>query len=171
MKDVFMEQLIRRVPTGITALAKMGIIAAAIILAFLVTTIRVLDLFVPILWCVIVFGAYILWKRTTVEYEYALTNNELDIDTIHGKSARKRFFSGNVRDFEAFRPVGSSDFAHTFNAANVRANCSSRKNNDNLYEFVATYQGKRMHIIFEPREDILNAITPQIKRINIKIGR
>ena len=165
MKDVFKEQLVKRRPSTKIIMAKVGLVAAAIFLMVLITFIEALSLFFPILWAVIIFAVFILFRRLNVEYEYILTNNELDIDAIYGKSRRKRIFSTSVRDFEAFRQVGSTEMQHSFAAATAKEDYSSGAGGEAAqYEFLVAYKGKKMRIIFEPNEDLLSSIIPHLKR-------
>ncbi|MCL2377022.1 MAG: hypothetical protein FWC76_06445 [Defluviitaleaceae bacterium] len=168
MKDVFKEQLVKRRPDTKTTLAKVGLVLAALFLMVLALVlsmmVQALNLLLPILWVAIVFGAYFMFRRFNIEYEYVLTNYELDIDIIYGKSRRKRIFSTSVRDFEAFRRAGSVEMEHTFSAANAKADYSSGPGGSNTYEFLVAYKGKKMRIIFEPNEELLSSIIPFLKR-------
>lgn len=163
MRDVFKEQLIKRLPNAKTTLIRVGIVLASLVLIVLSLGIEAISFFFPILLTAIIFGAYILMKRLNIEYEYVLTNNEMDIDIIYGKSRRKRIFSGNVRDFEAFRQVGSAEMEHTFSSAQGRADYTSGKG-EGVYEFLAVQGGKKMRIIIEPNEELLASIIPYLKR-------
>ena len=165
MKDVFKEQLVKRRPNIKISMAKAGLVAAAIFLMTLALLFQAISMFFPIIWAVIIFATYILFRRFNVEYEYVLTNNELDIDIIYGKSRRKRIFSAYVRDFEALRPVDSTEMQHSFTAASAKADYSGGPGgNLQQYEFLVPYKGKKMCIIFEPNEDLLSSIIPHLKR-------
>ena len=50
------------------------------------------------------YGAFMLSRSRYIEYEYALTNNEIDIDRISAKSRRKHVFNLN---FNAFNNLSS----------------------------------------------------------------
>jgi len=165
MKDVFKEQLVKRRPNIKTAMAKAGLVSAAIFLMAFIVLFEVLSMFFPLLWVFIIFITYVLFRRFNIEYEYILTNNELDIDIIYGKSRRKRLFSSSVRDFEAFRRAGSTEMSHSFSGASTKADYSGGPGaNIVQYEFLVTYKSKRMHIIFEPNEELLSSIIPHLKR-------
>ena len=165
MKDVFKEQLVKRRPDIKTTLAKAGLVAAAIFLMVFITFFQAISFFFPLLWAAIIFAAFYAFRRFDIEYEYVLTNNEMDIDIIYGKSRRKRIFSASVRDFEAFRPVGSTEMEHSFSGANIKVDYSGGPG-DNItqYEFLANYKSKKMRILFEPNEDLLSSIIPHLKR-------
>jgi hypothetical protein len=165
MKDIFKEQLVKRRPNIKTAVAKAALVSAAIFLMMFVLLIEALNLFFPLLWAVIIFGTYFLFRRLNIEYEYMLTNNELDIDIIYGKSRRKRIFTASVRDFEAFRKVGTPEMEHSFSGATARADYSGGPGGHiALHEFLIPHGGKRMRIIFEPNDELLSSIIPSLKR-------
>jgi hypothetical protein len=165
MKDVFKEQLVKRRPDIKNTMAKAGLVSAAIFLMMIVALVEVLSFAFPILFIAIIFVTYILFRRFNIEYEYVLTNNELDIDIIYGESRRKRIFSASVRGFEAFRKAGSTEMEQSFSGANMKADYSSGPSGTAAkYEFVAAHKGKRMHIVFEPNEDLLSSIIPHLKR-------
>ena len=166
MKDVFKEQLVKRRPDIKTAMAKAGLVSVAIFLMALVIFFEALVVFAPILWAVTIFVTYYLMRRQNIEYEYVLTNHELDIDIIYGKSKRKRLISTSARDFEAFRPAGSTEMEHGFTAAAARLDYSGGPAIDgiNQYEFLIMHNGKKTRISFEPNADLLAAIIPHLKR-------
>ena len=165
MKDVFKEQLVKRRPNIKTAMVKAGLVAAAIFLMVFIMLFEALSFFFPIFLVIIIFGAYFLSRRLNIEYEYVLTNNELDIDIIYSKARRKRIFSASVRDFEAFRPAGSSEMEHSFTSATVKEDYSSGPSTEiPQYEFLVNYKSKKMRILFEPNQDLLSSIIPHLKR-------
>ena len=165
MKDVFKEQLVKRRPSIKNTLAKAGLVSAAIFLMVFIVLFEALSFFFPLLWAIIIFAAFFMFRRLNIEYEYVLTNYELDIDIIYGKSRRKRIFSASVRDFEAFRPVGSTEMEHSFSGANIKEDYSGGPGTNVIqYEFLANYKSKKMRILFEPNEDLLSSIIPHLKR-------
>lgn len=91
----------------------------------------------------IIYGLYILITHFNIEYEYILTNSELDVDKIIAKRKRKRVFSMNVKDFEVLEPVDSNK-----NYQNI-LDCSS-KNNQDLYYGIFSKDSKTQTLIFNP---------------------
>ena len=88
--DSYSEQLVQKYPTSKDTLKKVLIYVGAGVLAivFLLLGFMVYT-FMPI--CIllvmgIVYGAYYLGKRQYIEYEYLITNGEIDIDKIIGKT-------------------------------------------------------------------------------------
>ena len=52
------------------------------------------------------YGGYYLMTGIDTEYEYILTNGDLDIDKITGKRKRKRLLSTKIGHFTAFGKLG-----------------------------------------------------------------
>ncbi|MBR2500626.1 MAG: hypothetical protein IKB60_06080 [Clostridia bacterium] len=100
--DNFCEYLIKKKPTGLEMLAKVGIVILAILLSVVVFCVCLMvkilgtfSVFGPI--CVF-YGAYVLLMHLSIEYEYIFTNGELDIDMIRGKKTRKRLVTIRCKD-------------------------------------------------------------------------
>lgn len=60
------------------------------------------------------WGARFLAKGFYVEYEYILTNSEMDIDKIMAKTRRKRIISFDFKDIELCAPVDDINYKHEF---------------------------------------------------------
>jgi len=160
MNDVFKEQLIKRKPNTADTMKKVGIIFAALIILavpFFVTALQqYIGMFYIFLLILVGFGVYMLFSFFNIEYEYAYTNGELDIDIIYSKSRRKRVFSGTVKDFEIM--VCALNKEQRMNAQETR-DYSSGTMSPNVFAFLTSYKGKRLKILIEPNEKMLAAIT------------
>jgi len=159
-RDVFKEQIVKREPGLKNRLIKGGVIFLIVLLFFLISPFA--GQFTMIIIAALGFGAYFLFGYLNVEYEYIFTNGELDIDCIYSKSRRKRQFSGVVRDFEIMAHVEDRNHASEFNAANETKDYTSGKIKDNTYAFLAAYKGKRLKIIIEPDEVMVQAFSTVI---------
>jgi hypothetical protein len=100
--DIFIEQLVQKKPSPRDILLTVSVFAAtaALCTVFIIAAFSFLGL--PML--VVVPG--IIWlgghiqKGLNIEYEYILTNEELDVDKIKGKSKRKRMFTFDLGSAE-----------------------------------------------------------------------
>lgn len=169
--DVFKEQLVKRKPKAIDAVRRGAILLLALFIILIILVTQILVPFLPLIFFAMAFGIMILFRRMNIEFEYILTNADLDIDIIYGKSRRKRIFEGNVKDMEAFRPYTSNEFDHSFNAAQASLDLSSGVNHEGSYSFLYSYKGKRLKITFEPNSDMLDGIRPHLKRGTYKLER
>lgn len=107
--DRFSEQLISKVPDGKTHFIRGAIIAmnvviiAVVVLAYLTFGAGTLTLGL-----VAVIGGIWLTKYlidgTRIEYEYIVTNDDLDIDKIIGQRKRKRLITINLKTVKELEP-------------------------------------------------------------------
>ena len=162
MADVFKEQLIKRNPTAKDKSAKFGIIAGVVLIFLIVMAL--IPGFGLLIVAVAGFGAYILIGRFNKEYEYIYTNGELDIDVIYNKSSRKRVFTGNVKDFEIMAHVDDPSHKNSFASANERLDYSSGTPSERSYIFLTNYKSKRVAIIVEPNDEMLEVIAKALTR-------
>ncbi len=143
--DIFCEYIVKgkRKPIHnvITVLAILaGIVVIYFSLALLATALSSIVLLID---AGIVYGLYFLATHFNVEYEYILTNGELDIDKIIAKRRRKRVFSMNVKEFEVLEPVDRNK-----NYQNI-LDCSSNGSQD-LYYGIFSKDSKKQTLIFNP---------------------
>lgn len=155
--DTFFEQIVPIRKTAKAWMALIGIWFAAFILIFV--SLFILNQFIgslSILLCAgIIYGAYKLSTRFSIEYEYIITNGTMDIDKIISKSSRKRMASfelGNVERIEKFnpnaKPVGN--FEKTVIACD--------EFDEAAYMMVVKQEGKGAAlIVFAPNEKLRSA--------------
>lgn len=160
--DSFAEQLVVKDDGGKGKRMKIAILCTAILLGVMAGILSLMYLPIGLLVaCGIIYIGYILSGKYEVEYEYTVTNGELDIDKIIAKSKRKGLISVNVKTFESF---GKYDDAQeeqegiTVVIAVGQCDCE-------MYcaDFVHSEQG-RMRLIFTPNENVLEAIKPFLPR-------
>ena len=99
--DFYSEQLVAKKSGGSETAKKILIgVLTALVAAFLfLIIIFPLSL---LLVGLVFYGGYYLMTGIDTEYEYILTNGDLDIDKITGKRKRKRLLSTKIGDFTAF---------------------------------------------------------------------
>lgn len=110
MMDTFFEQIVPIRKSGKTWAAFLGIWFAALLLSFVLLILAMQGFLTMICFLLIagvIYGAYKLSSRLSVEYEYIITNGTMDVDKIIAKSARKRVMSfdiANVDRLEKYNP-------------------------------------------------------------------
>ena len=162
MGDVFKEQLVTKKRTFEDNMLFFLIILAACMLLFLV--IPLLGNFFLIGAALVIYGAYWLLQRLNIEYEYILTNDELDIDIIMSKSKRKKLLTVSVKNFEIMAHINDDNYAHEFRGFDKVLDYSSREIKDNTYIAMFNYNNQKIKMIFEPNEEILKGIFQYIPR-------
>ena len=157
--DLFMEHLVQHKRTGKDLLIMIGIIVGAGILLIL-STLLLLFPATSGLWLLvavaIIFFAVLFIKRTSVEYEYILTNNELDIDKITAKSNRKRLITVNFADIEICAPVSNDAFASNQGISRT-LNCTGNGNGAMYFIDFATEKGKT-RVLIEPPVSYIESV-------------
>jgi len=162
MGDIFKEQIIKRKSNSKDTLKRVGLVLAVIVIIFV--TFSLIPGFAPVLTIVAGIGAWYLMSYLKVEYEYAFTDGELDIDAIYNRSRRKRVFSARVSDFETMAHVEDKMRAGDFQGAVQTLDYSSGVVGDDTYAFMINYKGKRTKIIIEPNAVMLKALATVLTR-------
>ncbi|MCL2016021.1 MAG: DUF6106 family protein [Defluviitaleaceae bacterium] len=162
MADVFKEQLIKKNPSTKDKLTRAGIILAVVLV--LVVSGFIIPQFAMFITFAAGFGAWFLLGRLKKEYEYILTNGELDIDVIYNKANRKRMFTGNIKDFEIMAHVEDNSHQNTLSVAQEKKDYSSGLVSERSYIFLTNYNGKRQSIIIEPNDEILQEMSKLLTR-------
>jgi hypothetical protein len=160
--DIFIEKIIKRQKKFLDFLIIGGAIALAVLIAvFLFLNAFILFiLFTPGL----IFLIYYIITLRNIEYEYAVTNGDLDIDIIINQSKRKRLFSASCKEFEAVARVDSPQYMQKIkNCKNVK-DYSSRKEGSEVWFAFTKQEGKDLVILFEPSKKMIDNFTIYIPR-------
>ena len=104
----------------------------------------------------LVYLAYRFITGRNIEFEYIVTNGELDIDKIIAKRKRKRIFSASCKDFEIVARVRSNSFSQSVQSIKNRIDASSSLSSTDAFFVTLNYKGERTLVIFEPDERMLN---------------
>lgn len=112
--DIYAEQLVKKKVSNKDIVKKALIVAVAFTLAAASMTFAfATGLMTLILLAVgILFGAVWLINNTSLEYEYIVTNSDLDIDKIIAKKKRKRLITlklGSATEFGAYNGTQGKD--------------------------------------------------------------
>lgn len=162
--DIFIEKLVTRKKTSRDYLIRVGIILAAIILS--IAALTFLGGFGPIVIAGMIYGAYLFLTGTNVEFEYSVTNGDIDIDRITAQRKRKRVFSSHCKEFDMV--ARASDPKHQREVQNVniknRIEAVSSMDSPDVYFITLNYKGNRTIVFFEPSEKMLNAFKTFIPR-------
>jgi len=164
--DTFMEKLVVKKKTAADYLIMAGIIIASLILILVVLSIKLLvQLGLSLILAAgIGYLAYRLITSRNIEYEYIVTNGDLDIDQIISKRKRKRIFSANCKEFDIVSPVKSNSFSQSVQSIKNRIDASSSMDSPDAYFITLNYNGEKTLVIFEPDERMLNNFRLYIPR-------
>lgn len=158
--DVFIEKIITRKKTSKEHLIVVGIILGGLILSILAFTF--LGSIAPAVVAVAIYFGYYLAKSTNLEYEYAVTNGDIDVDKIIAQRKRKRVYSANTKDMEIVARLKSDKYGEYKNI-NKRVEAVSSMNDDqDIYFMVAPFKGERTILFFQPDQRMLESIKTKL---------
>lgn len=168
MQDVFIEYMVRRKNTTQTTLKKVGIIVGAMVVSFLLFVfsgyLGAFSFLGTLAVCGIVYGAYVLLTSQNVEFEYAVTNGEIDIDRIMAQRKRQRLITVNCRQVEAFGKYKAAEHANKTYGKKIFA-CDSADSQDLWYCVVrSAKESGPVLVVFNANEKMLNGIKPFLPR-------
>ncbi len=173
--DVFFEQIVVKQNTSADLLKKIGLVVATLLVIFICLFIlpiipgvvgQIFGSFGIFLAAGAVYGSYYLLSSMSIEYEYILTNGEIDIDKIIARKRRKRLITINVREFTEFGVYDASK-----NYGNVQSTilaCSTQNDHDNYYAILDHTKFGKTIVVFTPNEKILTNLKQYVKRTAIK---
>lgn len=166
MDDSFHEMIVRGQRPQYAGLQMLGmVVASLVILVLLFMFSSVLGMLMPLLVVGLGYGLFYLLRGFSREFEYTLTNGEIDIDLIVAQRKRKRVFSGAARNFESMAPLSANKAASASRqsaGSSQVIDCRGTTSSGKHFEIRAEYKGKRVTVLFTPDDIIVN----QLKRFN-----
>lgn len=160
--DIFVEHMVKRkrAPSDIiisVAAVFIGIVLIVFVVLPITLMYPIMQAFAGILPAAIIYGIYRLIASRDIEYEYILTNGEMDIDMIISRRRRKRLTSVSCRAFEIVAPLMSDKYKEEYK--NLKTVFAARAKNSSSAYF-GVYNGKngRECLVFEPSKKILDAV-------------
>ena len=160
MGNSYVEQLVKRQSSTLQIALRVGSVVSAVVITYIMMVlIGIISLVAAF---AMGYGVYYVFIMTSVEYEYVYVIGELTIDTVYGKTKRKKAGTFDVKKSEVIAPV-KSDFGAVYNKNEQMKgfDFTSGINEDNVYIMVAPYGAGTAKIYFEPNEDMLEAIRTQ----------
>ncbi len=163
--DVFVEQIVKKTTSGKDSVLKLligigiGVLSAlCVFIFFLMLPLAGLGL---LLICGIFYGGYYLLTGLDCEYEYIVTNGEIDVDKIIAKRKRVRLVTAKASLFEAFGEYGESSPAAADGVTVVNAaGASDSERAKNYYADFKHASAGNVRLIFTPEERVVDAIVP-----------
>ncbi|MFA6309444.1 MAG: hypothetical protein WC677_06860 [Clostridia bacterium] len=156
--DVFIEKIVKKQKGMKEYISMAGIILLIPVVSVLLSMI---DFFRSILFVVIIFmiyGAWILVSNLNTEFEYIVTNDEIDIDKIINQKRRKRIISVSCKLFDIVAKVNSENYSDDVKSIQKKFITCSSMDSPDLYFATLNYKNERAVIYFEPDERMLKAL-------------
>lgn len=158
--DIFCEHIVKRKKQMVDYILEVVLIFVAVYMSFIVLGVGIFREFFLLIIAGIWYGVVYLIRRKSIEYEYTLTNNELDIDRIFAQKSRKRVTSIDLARIDYIRPIEDADREKNPNLVDhYLCEC---KESDNTYVLVFARDGKVHRIFFTPS----NKMKLKMKEVN-----
>lgn len=166
--DVFAEQLVKK-SGGTKSLSLKVLIVFAIILviaiAFTLSPIFArFSSIIILIAAAAIYGGYQLLSYTNVEYEYSVTNGEIDIDKILGQKKRTRLTTIKCKEIEEIGVYKDSEHRNKKYDRVIDASQNAYDQNNTFYILYRTSTGSTI-LIFSPNDKIKDAIRPALPRL------
>lgn len=164
--DIFLEQIVKHKKSAVdyVKIVLMTVLAVILIaIGFVANFIygRYLFGLGYLVIAAICYGYYLLIGMFNVEYEYILTNDEMDIDKIVAKKGRKHVTEINFREIELCARVNDSEYSAEANNTDGFVSiidASGNKNDDNVYFVDYHTDSGKCRVYFQPTEKIIDAV-------------
>lgn len=156
--DTFVEELIVRRNSVLNLLMMIGMVIVALILA--AAAFVFLGGIFPAILAILVGAVYIGFKFQGVEYEYAFTNGELDVDKIMAKRKRKSLVSINHKSISVMAPYTAEyePVTKDYHVTQV-IDASAHKNAAGRWFLIYQDQeGKDVFLVFQPSKRFRDAM-------------
>ena len=117
--DIFIEQLVKKNREAKDYLVIVGGIIAALLVVYILGSLMLAVPYVGFVIFIVVCGLiYLLYNLITsvnMEYEYAFTNGDFDVDAIINLKKRKRLTELNAREIELMGSRSNTNFERYLN--------------------------------------------------------
>ncbi len=155
--DHFAEYMVQKRPSSQDRMKQGLILVAAIVLSIVIGIIAWMTgwIFLLVLIIGVIYGAYYLMTGCGTEYEYTVTNGELDVDKILGKRKRVHLLTVKISKFTAFGvytdQIPDQEQATLFL-------CSDHTGEGAYYADTSTGEYGAVRLIFTPNAEMISTI-------------
>lgn len=160
--DVFNEQLVKKKMNGTDIIKGVGMVAAGLVIIF--ASAFIIPGAMLFIAAAVIVGEVFFIRRLNLEFEYAFTNGDLDIDTIYNQTKRKNSLSIDVRNFIVMIKVNDPNFKSEVGNITEVKNFGTGVVTDTTYAAVYEQDGKRIQLVFDPNEQVFNGIKMYIPK-------
>ena len=155
--DHFAEHMVKKRPSSQDRMKQGLILAAAVILSVVISVIAWMTGWIFLLVLIIgaIYGAYYLMSNCSTEYEYTVTNGELDVDKILGKRKRVHLLTVQVAKITAF---GAYTDQIPDQEQTTRQVCSDNTGEGAYYADASAEGYGAIRLIFTPSAEMISTI-------------
>ena len=162
MSEVFKEYLIKQKKSPKDVMAQAGLVVAGVVLSFILLTVAG-EFIGPLLIVGVIFGIGFLFNKFNREYEYILTNNEMDIDVIYNRNSRKRVMTIDMKKIDVMASIKDDRYTSDFNRPGLKLiDASDNEGAENTYAIIAnTETNGNCKILITPNDSFLDELYKQ----------
>ncbi|MCL2054356.1 MAG: DUF6106 family protein [Oscillospiraceae bacterium] len=160
--DIFVEQIVKKPPSGKDTALKL-LTALAMGLVAVITTLLLFPIGILFLIFIIYITRLILSGYDS-EYEYIVTNGELDIDKIIGKRKRRRLLTIKASDFTDYGELKNAPALDGEATLILAAGVSEESECCDYYAEFKHKSFGNARLIFSPDDRVKNALKPYLAR-------
>lgn len=162
MAEVFKEYLIKQKKSTVDLAMQIGLVVGALVLSIVAFMLGG-DFIGPLVIVGIVFGTAFLFNKFSREYEYILTNNELDIDVIYNRNSRKRVITFDMKKISVMASINDERHTAELNRGNCKViNASDNRNEANTYAIITeSEEFGPCKILITPNDSLLEDLYRQ----------
>ncbi len=158
--DFFTEYIIKQKKSPFVYIAAVGMVIATLLvwmLTFPFLGVAAISGLVGLVDVGMVYLSYIVITNFNIEYEYIVTNTDLDVDKIINRRKRKRVISVRFSDMELMAPVGYPDFRAEENGTFAKVHMAAKSADDpEAYYIITDTNGTRVKLIFNPTQKMVD---------------
>ena len=172
--DVFVECMVKRKKTGADYGKITGIIAAALFITIAIVLFIIWSLgtsfagAINFLFAIFIiaiaaawFFAFKLISKLSIEYEYAFTNGELDVDAIYSKKDRKNLLTVRAKEFKTCAKVFDERYKKAYlgrDKTGRTIDASDGETNSRTYFADFFHDGDMTRLLFTPSKSMIRAM-------------
>lgn len=151
MLDYFTENIVKRKKDAKDIVLSAIIVVGALLVFLILCYIGLLTGLMQILFlfaCGALWGAYILLGKLSIEYEYIVTNGEMDVDKIMQRRKRKRIITVKAKNIRSIEPIRADNTTY-------KQVIDASRNDKNATDTYMLITEDNIKIIFNPSEKML----------------
>lgn len=162
--DIFVEHMVKRKKTVMDYIKVLAVLVVGLFLVLIVPVIAAvfpsMGSLTLVLVILIVYLMYKLITSINLEYEYILTNSEMDVDKIINLRTRKKVAEINFHKIDFFGKVSSTEYSKYLKDNSIKKifACRDIKDVETCFVVYENDDGKMM-LVFSPSEKMIKNIS------------
>ena len=160
-----LEYLMRKKSTPLDMLKKLGLVVATFVASVAVTIIfpmigSFMTPYILLGIAGVIYGAVVLLRNFSLEYEYIFTNGDLDVDIVKAQHSRKRMTSLKCKNIEVMASDKNMEFKREFENESIskKFNAVFDAAAGGIYHVLFVNDGEKLLLTFQPPAKLLTAM-------------